>query len=93
MDDIPVSHVLSIPYEHGKPFVIEEDQTNLGTQMYNFQKWYLQMSKKEMRMFGVKYRDQDFFCGEDNFQVDFKVMHAIYRRQALAVSILTIWIP
>ena len=50
------------------------------------------MSKKEIKMFGVKYRDQDFFCGEDNFRVDFEVVHAIYRRQAIDVSILTIWI-
>ena len=63
--------VVAVPYEHGKPFITYEEQICLGMQMYNLHKWYLRMSKKEMKMFGVKYCDQDFFGGEDDFWVDF----------------------
>jgi hypothetical protein len=48
--------------------------------MYNLRKWYLQMSKNEMKMFGVKYRDHDFVHGEDDFWVDFELVHQIYCR-------------
>jgi len=52
----------------------------------------MQMSRKEMNMFGVKYHDQDFFREEDDFWVDFELLHHIYRRQALDVSIITIFV-
>ena len=65
----------------------EEEEISLGMQMYNFHRWYPRMSKKEIRMFGVKY--QDFFRGEGDFCVDFEVMHAMYHRQALDASIIT----
>ena len=52
---------------------------NLGTQMYNLHKWYMRMSSDETNMFGVKYRDHDFFRGEDDFWVDFELLHHIYR--------------
>ena len=51
----------------------------LGTQMFNLHKWYLRMLNNEMKMFGVKYRDQDFFRGEDDFWVYIEVLHHIYR--------------
>jgi len=91
-DDIPVAPFVAVPYKLGKPFVIEEEEISLGTQMYNFHKWYLRMSNDGTNMFGVKYRDQDFFHREDDFWVDFELLHHIYRRQALDVSIITIWV-
>ena len=90
-DEIPVAPVVAIPYKLRKPFVTEEGEISLGTQMYNLYKWYMQMSRKEINMFGVKYCDQDFFRGEDDFWVDFELLHHIYRRQALDVSIITIF--
>jgi len=65
---------------------------NLGTLMYNLHKCYMRVSNDEMHMFGVKYRDHDFFHGEDDFWVDFELLHHIYRRQALDVSIITIFV-
>ena len=32
--DIPVAPVLT-PFEHGKPYVTEEEEKSLGTQMFN----------------------------------------------------------
>ena len=92
MEDNPVAPIVAVPYEHGKPFVTDEEEMSLGTLMYNLHKWYLQMSKNETVMFGVKLRDQDFFHGEDDVWVYIKVLHHIYRRQALDVSIITIWV-
>jgi hypothetical protein len=43
-------------------------------------------------MFGVKYCDQDFYHGEDDFWADFKMVHVVYRRDALDVCFLTIWV-
>ena len=43
-------------------------------------------------MFGVKYHDKDFFRGEDDFCVDFEMVHAVYCRDANNVSILTVWV-
>ena len=40
----------------------------------------------------VKYRDHDFFRGEDDFWVYFENLYHIYHRQALDVSIFTIWV-
>ena len=90
-EDIPVTPVVA-PYEQGKPFVTEEQEMSIVTQMYTLHKWYLQMSKNETKMFGVKYRDQDFVRREDDFWVDFELVHHIYRRQALDISIITIWV-
>jgi len=73
-------------------FVTEKEEMCLGTQMFNLHKWYLRMSNNKMKMFGVNYRDQDFFRGEDNFWVYFEDLHHIYRRQALDVSTITIWV-
>ena len=67
MEDIPRAQVVYVPYEHGKLFITDEEQISLGTQMYNLHKLYLHMLKKKMNMLGVKYRDQDFFRGEDDF--------------------------
>ena len=36
-EDIPVAPVVA-PYEHGKPFVTEEQEMSLGTQMINLHK-------------------------------------------------------
>ena len=69
--DISVAPVLT-PFEHGKPFVTEEEEKSLGTQMFNLHRWYLRMSNDEGKMFGVKYRDHDFFRGEDDFWVYFE---------------------
>jgi len=44
-------------------------------------------------MFGVNYRDHDLHSGgEDDFWVGFELVHAIYRRDALDISIIAIWI-
>jgi hypothetical protein len=52
------------------------------------------MSKENdpKQMFGVKYHDHDFFTGEDDFWVNFEDVHAIYCRDALDISLITIWI-
>jgi hypothetical protein len=89
--DIPIAPVLT-PFEHGKPFVIEEQEISLDTQMFNLYRWYLRMSNDEMKMFLVKYRDHDFFRGEDDFWVYFEDIYHIYHRQALDASIITIWV-
>ena len=52
-DDIPVAPVVAIPYKLRKPFVTEEGEISLGTQMYNLHKSYLRMSNDETDMFGV----------------------------------------
>ena len=66
----------------------EEEEISLGMQMFKLHQWYLQKSKEEMRMIGFKYHDQNFFHGEDDFWVDFELIHAAYRRDALDVSIV-----
>ena len=38
--EIPVAPILT-PFQHGKPFVTEEEGKNLGTQMFNLHRWYL----------------------------------------------------
>jgi hypothetical protein len=60
--------------------------------MHRFHSWYLQMSKEEdpMHMFGVKFRNHDFFNGEDDLWVNFDYVHAIYHQDALNISIITI---
>jgi len=87
MEDIPVAEVFDLPYEHGKPFIIEQE-IGLHMQMFKFHKWY----DLRMTLFGVKYRDQDFFHGQSDFWVDFELVHAIYPRDTLDLSILTIWV-
>ncbi|KAG2561351.1 hypothetical protein PVAP13_8KG201701 [Panicum virgatum] len=52
--EIPVAPVLT-PFQHGKPFVTEEEEKSLGTQMFNLHRWYLRMSKDHGKMFGVNY--------------------------------------
>ena len=91
-DDISVVEVIGFPHKHGKPFVTEEEEKSLGTQMFNLHRWYLRMAKDEGKMFGVKYRDHDFFRGEDDFWVYFQNLYHIYHRQALDASIITIWV-
>ena len=44
--DIPVAPILT-PFEYGKPFVTEEEEKILGTQMFNLHRWYLRMSNDE----------------------------------------------
>ena len=89
--EILVAPVLT-PFQHRKPFVTEEEEKSLGTQMFNLHRWYLRMVKDEGKMFGVKYRDHDFFRGEDDFWVYFENLYHIYHRQALDASIITIWV-
>ena len=38
--EIPVAPILT-PFQHGKPFVTEEEEKSLGTQMFNLHRWYL----------------------------------------------------
>ena len=90
-EDIPIAPVVA-PFEHGKPFVTEEQEMSVGTQMFNLHRWYLRMSNDEMKMFGIKYRDHDFFRGEDDFWVYFEDLYHIYHRQAFDASIITIWV-
>jgi len=66
-EDLPKAIVVNIPFQLGKLFVTDEEEINLGTQMFNLHRWYMHKSNDEGIMFGVKYRDQDFFRGEDDF--------------------------
>ena len=59
---------------------------------FNLHRWYLRMSKDHGKMFGVKYRDHDFFRGEEDFWVYFENLYYIYHRQALDAAIITIWV-
>ena len=70
--DIPVAPIIT-PFEHGKPFVTEEQEISLDTQMFNLHRWYLRMSNDEMKMFLVKYRDHDFFRGRTTFGCTSKI--------------------
>ena len=88
-EDISVAPVVA-PFEHRKPFVTEEQEMSLVTQMFNLQRWYLRMSNDKIKMFGVKYRDHDFFRGENDLWVYFDNLYHIYHRQALDASIITI---
>ena len=49
--DIPIAKVVAHPFKLGKPLVTkeeeEEDEINLGTQMFNLHKWYMHMSNDE----------------------------------------------
>ena len=90
--DIPITEVVAHPFKLGKPLATEEDEIKLGTQMFNLHRWYMRKSNDEGTMFGVKYCDQDFFRGEDNFCVDFEMVHAVYCRDANNISILTVWV-
>jgi hypothetical protein len=56
-DDNPFAEVVGLPYEYGKPFITDDEEISLGTQMHKFYRWYLQISKEEdpLYMFGVKY--------------------------------------
>ena len=38
--EIPIAPFLP-PFEHGKPFVTEEEEKSLGTQMFNLHRWYV----------------------------------------------------
>ena len=59
--------------------------------MFNLDRWYLRMSNDEGKIFGVKYRDHDFFRGEDDFWVYFQNLYEIYHRQALDASIVHVF--
>ena len=72
-------------------FVTEEEEKSLGTQMFNFHRWYLRMSNDQGKIFGVKYCDHDFFRGEEDFWV-YENLYHIYHRQALDASFITIWV-
>jgi hypothetical protein len=93
-EDILGAQVVGLPYEFGKPFVTKDEEINLGTQMHRFHRWYLRISKEKdsKQMFGVKYHDHDFFTGEDDFWVNFEDVHAIYHRDSLDISLITIGI-
>jgi hypothetical protein len=91
-DDIPITTVVSLSYKHGKPFVTDEEEFKLETQMFKFHQWYQQQSKEGQVMFGLKYHDHDFFRGDDEIRVDFECVHAIYRRNSLDISIVTCWV-
>ena len=77
-EDLPKAIVVNIPFQLGKLFVTDEEEINLGTQMFNLHRWYMRMSNDEMDMFGVR--------------VYFELLHHIYQRQALDISIITIWV-
>ena len=89
-----ISQLLKLLHIHSSlgNLIAEEYEIKLGTQMFNLYRWYMRMSNEKMDMFGVKYRDHDFYRGEDDFWVYFEDLHAIYHRQALDVSIITIWV-
>ena len=36
--EIPVAAILT-PFQHGKPFVTEEEEKSLGTQMFSLHRW------------------------------------------------------
>jgi len=36
--EIPVPPILT-PFQHGKPFVTEEEEKSLGTQMFSLHRW------------------------------------------------------
>ena len=48
---IPVARTIT-SFQHGKPFVIEEEEKSLGTQMFNLHRWYLRMSNDQGKKIG-----------------------------------------
>ncbi|RLN08007.1 transposon protein, putative, CACTA, En/Spm sub-class [Panicum miliaceum] len=80
------------PYEHGKPFATDEEFLNIPTQMRAFHNLYMERSNAGQQKFGVKYLNHDSYRGAVDFWVNFEDVHAIYRRDALDISIVTCWI-
>jgi hypothetical protein len=91
-DEIPIAFIAAHPYEHGRPFVTDEEFINLPTQIHAFHKLYMECLKAGQYKFGVKYRHHDFFHVDDDFWIDFEDVHAIYYRDTLHISLVSCWI-
>ena len=86
--EIPVAPVLT-PFQHGKPFVTEEEEKSLGMQIFNLHKWYLRMTKGKCLESSIVTMISS--AGKTTSGCTSKIYH-IYHRQALDVSIITIWV-
>jgi hypothetical protein len=52
----------------------------------------MERSKAGQYTFEVTYRHHDFFREDDEFWIDFEDVRAIYRRDALDISLVSCWI-
>ena len=62
---------LAYRYQHGKPLVRPEEVQLLSTQMRRLHEWYMQASKEGSNGLMVRIRDEHYFGGNDEINIEF----------------------
>ena len=70
-------------YEHGKSLWNPEKLSELGTQMYKLNKWYLEACKRNEVALCIRIRDKHWYRGNDVMYMEFSELHQLCHLDSL----------
>jgi hypothetical protein len=80
---------LAYRYQHGKPLVRPEEVRLLPTQMRRLHEWYMEASKEGSNWLMVGIRDEHYFSGNDEINIEFDELFQLYNQDAIDKSIVS----
>jgi hypothetical protein len=65
--------------------------SKLPTQMYRLNKWCMELTKQGWSMLISKIRQQHYFRGEDEINIEFEEIYQLYHLNDLDKSLISCW--
>ena len=76
-------------FEHGKSLYNLAALSDLGTQMYLLNKWYMEACARKETWLLVRIRHRHYFCCDDIIHVPFSKLHQLCHMDALDKSLVS----
>ncbi|KAK1686634.1 hypothetical protein QYE76_047482 [Lolium multiflorum] len=87
-DYYPMAEVVN-KYQYGHDLVKPGQLARLGTQMRRLHEWYLQACRNSDRYFTVAVRDEHYFRGKEEINLEFEELFQLFNQDALDKSIIS----
>jgi hypothetical protein len=76
-------------YVYGQSLVNPDNYSQLGTQMFLLNKWYLEVTKNDEAAWVIGRMRPEHYLGYDMLYVEFNELHQLLNREALDKSLLS----
>jgi len=80
---------IAYKYKHGAPLVRPEELPDLPTHMRRVHKWYMAAAEEGRIALPVGVRDEHYFRGDEEINVEFEELFQLYNQDALDKSIIS----
>ena len=87
-DYYPTAQVVN-KYRYGSDLVKPGELARLGTQMRRLHEWYLQACRNSERYFTVSLRDEHYFRGKEEINLELEELFQLFNQDALDKAVIS----